>query len=215
MSVANEVVADGPAQLAAAGLVAMTLVVAVQPLLSAPMVAALRRGSLRRDRDLQLPRPLDRPRAHRPRRRLAAFWDQNPWLIPFALAPLLVVHRSLSVPMLEPEARVDPKTGLFNARYFATALADEFGRAERFGRPLALLMADLDLLRDINNSYGHLAGDAVLKGIAEVFRGAAAPLRRAGPLRRRGVQHPPPRDGRRAGASRSPSASAVPSPHGR
>ena len=31
-------------------------------------------------------------------------------------------------------------------------------------------MADLDLLRDINNTYGHLAGDAVLKGIAEVFR---------------------------------------------
>src|SRR5205807_2079823 len=37
-------------------------------------------------------------------------------------------------------------------------------------RPMSLIMADLDLLRDINNSYGHLAGDAVLKGIAEVFR---------------------------------------------
>src|SRR5438105_4113304 len=47
---------------------------------------------------------------------------------------------------------------------------EEFGRAERFERPLSLIMVDLDLLRDINNSYGHLAGDAVLKGIAEVFR---------------------------------------------
>jgi diguanylate cyclase (GGDEF)-like protein len=35
---------------------------------------------------------------------------------------------------------------------------------------MSLIMADLDLLRDINNTYGHLAGDAVLKGIAEVFR---------------------------------------------
>ena len=35
---------------------------------------------------------------------------------------------------------------------------------------MSLIMADLDLLRDINNSYGHLAGDAVLKGIAEIFR---------------------------------------------
>jgi len=35
---------------------------------------------------------------------------------------------------------------------------------------MSIIMADLDLLRDINNSYGHLAGDAVLKGIAEVFR---------------------------------------------
>jgi len=101
---------------------------------------------------------------------LAAFWHWNPWLIFAALAPLIVVHRSLSVPLLQAEARVDPKTGLYNARYFATTLAAEIARASRFERPMSLIMADLDLLRDINNSYGHLAGDAVLKGIAEVFR---------------------------------------------
>jgi diguanylate cyclase (GGDEF)-like protein/putative nucleotidyltransferase with HDIG domain len=99
-----------------------------------------------------------------------SFWLSNPWLIPFAVAPLVVVHRSLAVPQLQAEARVDPKTGLFNARHFAAMLAEEIGRAQRFERPLSLIMADLDLLRDINNSYGHLAGDAVLKGIAEVFR---------------------------------------------
>src|SRR3954470_2195738 len=101
---------------------------------------------------------------------LAAFWNWNPWLIFAALAPLVVVHRSLSVPQLQAEARVDPKTGLYNARYFATTLATEIARASRFERPMSLIMADLDLLRDINNSYGHLAGDAVLKGIAEIFR---------------------------------------------
>ncbi len=99
-----------------------------------------------------------------------AFWAINPWLIPFAIAPLILVHRSLAVPQLQAEARVDPKTGLFNARHFAAALSDEIGRAERFERPMSLIMADLDLLRDINNSYGHLAGDAVLRGIADVFR---------------------------------------------
>ena len=93
-----------------------------------------------------------------------------PWLVPFALTPLFLIHRSLSVPALQAEARVDPKTGLFNARHFAAALAEEIGRARRFERPMSLIMADLDLLRDINNTYGHLAGDAVLKGIAEVFR---------------------------------------------
>src|SRR5918912_1138793 len=101
---------------------------------------------------------------------VATFWRLNPWLIPFGLAPLVLIHRSLAVPQLQAEARVDPKTGLFNARHFGTALAEELGRAERFERPLSLIMIDLDLLRDINNSYGHLAGDAVLKGIAEVFR---------------------------------------------
>src|SRR4051812_18909671 len=99
-----------------------------------------------------------------------AFWQSNPWLIPFVVAPLVLVHRSLAVPQLQAEARVDPKTGLFNARHFAAALAEEIGRAQRFERPMSLIMADLDLLRDINNSYGHLAGDAVLRGIADVFR---------------------------------------------
>src|SRR5262249_47903982 len=90
--------------------------------------------------------------------------------IPFAVAPLVVVHRSLAVPQLQAEARVDPKTGLFNARHFAVALSEEIGRARRFERPMSLIMADLDLLRDINNSFGHLAGDPVLRGMAESFR---------------------------------------------
>jgi diguanylate cyclase (GGDEF)-like protein/putative nucleotidyltransferase with HDIG domain len=101
---------------------------------------------------------------------LAAFWTWNSWMIFAAIAPLVVVHRSLSVPQLQAEARVDPKTGLYNARYFATTLAAEIARAARFERPMSLIMADLDLLRDINNSYGHLAGDAVLVGIADIFR---------------------------------------------
>lgn len=101
---------------------------------------------------------------------VAFLWGYNPWLIPFAISPLVLIHRSLSVPALQAEARVDAKTGLYNARYFATALAEEIARAQRFNRPLSVIMADLDLLRDINNSYGHLAGDAVLKGIADVFR---------------------------------------------
>src|ERR671937_582391 len=101
---------------------------------------------------------------------IAAFWKLNYCLIPFAITPLLLIHRSLSVPALQEEARVDPKTGLFNARHFAAELREELSRANRFERPMSVIMADLDLLRDINNSYGHLAGDAVLKGIAEVFR---------------------------------------------
>jgi diguanylate cyclase (GGDEF)-like protein/putative nucleotidyltransferase with HDIG domain len=100
----------------------------------------------------------------------AAFWRLDPWLIPFAAAPLLMLKRSLEVPQLQAEARVDPKTGLFNTRHFAVTLQEELARAERFDRPMSLIMADLDLLRDINNTHGHLAGDAVLTGIAQVFR---------------------------------------------
>ena len=88
--------------------------------------------------------------------------SSNPWLVPLALAPIVLINRSLAVPALQLQARIDPKTGLFNARHFAAALADELSRAQRFDRPLSLMMADLDLLRDINNEHGHLAGDAVL-----------------------------------------------------
>src|SRR4029078_5213811 len=100
----------------------------------------------------------------------AAIWTWNPWLLPTAVAPLLLIHRSPSLPAPPEEARVDPKTGLFNARYFAGELREELERAGRMERPMSIIMADLALLRDINNSSVHLAGDAVLKGIAEVFR---------------------------------------------
>ena len=100
----------------------------------------------------------------------ASLWNWNPLLLPTAVAPLLLIHRSLSVPALQQEARVDPKTGLFNARHFAGALREELERSERSGSALTVIMADLDLLRDINNAYGHLAGDAVLRGVAAVFQ---------------------------------------------
>ena len=101
---------------------------------------------------------------------LAGLWDWNPLLLPMAVAPLLLIHRSLSVPALQQEARVDAKTGLFNARYFTAALREELERAQRSATPMSVIMADLDLLREINNAYGHLAGDAVLRGIAGVFQ---------------------------------------------
>jgi diguanylate cyclase (GGDEF)-like protein len=101
---------------------------------------------------------------------VAVLYRQNPWLIPFAALPPLLISRSLSIPRLQQEARLDSKTGLFNARYFGQAVDRELARARRFRRPASLIMADLDLLRDTNNTYGHLAGDAVLRGIADIFR---------------------------------------------
>src|SRR5215210_3085515 len=73
-----------------------------------------------------------------------SLWRWNPYLIPTAIAPLVLIHRSLSVPALQEEARVDAKTGLFNARHFAAALREELARAARLDRPLSLIMADLD-----------------------------------------------------------------------
>jgi diguanylate cyclase (GGDEF)-like protein/putative nucleotidyltransferase with HDIG domain len=155
---------------ALAGLAAAASMVAVNHLLMAPMLHLANGHSLRESGLLSFPSLSTDVVLAMLGVATAAFWRGNPWLIAFAVAPLLLIHRSLSVPRLQEEARVDAKTGLFNARHFATALNEELTRAARFERPLSLVMADLDLLRDINNTYGHLAGDAVLQGIAEVFR---------------------------------------------
>jgi diguanylate cyclase (GGDEF)-like protein len=101
---------------------------------------------------------------------VAAFWSVNGWLILFVIAPLVLIHRAMYVPQLQEKARVDPKTGLLNAREFEITLVTELERSQRSGAPLSLLMADLDFLRDVNNTYGHLAGDVVIKGIADELR---------------------------------------------
>jgi diguanylate cyclase (GGDEF)-like protein len=69
-------------------------------------------------------------------------------------------------------ARVDPLTGLGNRRAFDEALWSEVARAERSGRPLALLIADLDGFKAINDVHGHLAGDSCLRQVAGVVRSA-------------------------------------------
>ncbi len=100
----------------------------------------------------------------------AMLWLINPYAILLAVLPLYLIYSTLRVPALERQSELDPKTGLFNARYFERALQNELNRANRFDRPLTIVMADLDLLRNINNTYGHLAGDQVLIGFAEILK---------------------------------------------
>ena len=155
---------------AIAGLAACTIAVAANHIVLAPMISLARGHTLREAGVFSFESLSTDFILATLGLAVAAFWHLNPWLIPFALAPLLLIHRSLAIPKLQAEARIDAKTGLYNARHFATMVHEELGRAQRFERPMSLIMADLDLLRDINNTYGHLAGDAVLRGISEVFR---------------------------------------------
>ncbi|HJW91268.1 MAG TPA: GGDEF domain-containing protein [Anaerolineales bacterium] len=95
---------------------------------------------------------------------------KDPWLIVPALTPLYLISRALAIPILKQQVNTDAKTGLWNAKYFMKALESEMNRAQRFNRPLTVVMADLDFLRNINNAYGHLAGDAVLSGAAQILK---------------------------------------------
>ena len=64
----------------------------------------------------------------------------------------------------------DALTGLANRGYLLAAVEREIERGTRYGRGFCLLMADLDNLKAVNDSYGHRAGDHVLAGVADVIR---------------------------------------------
>jgi len=72
--------------------------------------------------------------------------------------------------LVEKLAVTDSLTELRNRRYFDDHLAAAFARAQRFDEPLCLLLADVDHFKEINDTFGHAAGDAVLQALAAAFR---------------------------------------------
>ena len=63
----------------------------------------------------------------------------------------------------------DQLTGLLNRREFDRIMAEEAERSRRFGHPLALVMVDIDHFKAVNDTHGHLAGDAVLREVAKTL----------------------------------------------
>jgi diguanylate cyclase (GGDEF)-like protein len=81
-------------------------------------------------------------------------------------------------------ALLDPLTGLFNRRYIEQRLEDEIKRSQRHGRALSVILFDLDEFKQVNDTYGHGAGDSLLKAFAErlskATRGSDASARYGG-----------------------------------
>lgn len=72
---------------------------------------------------------------------------------------------------LEDISITDELTRVFNRRYFMERLKQEIKRVARYGPPVSLLMIDIDSFKNVNDSLGHQAGDAVLARIAELIKG--------------------------------------------
>jgi diguanylate cyclase (GGDEF)-like protein len=72
--------------------------------------------------------------------------------------------------IVEHQALVDGLTGLANRRQCERSLTSELARAQRFAGPLAVVVADLDDFKDVNDRFGHPAGDVVLREFAAVLR---------------------------------------------
>ena len=74
----------------------------------------------------------------------------------------------------------DGLTGLYNHRHIQHVLHEEFERAKRTGEPLTVVMLDLDRFKDVNDTYGHQAGDRVLQEAAWILRDTAREIDKLG-----------------------------------
>lgn len=93
--------------------------------------------------------------------------------IPPAIIILVLItvlgNRLAEINQLQSEARTDPKTGIFNVRGWSESAERALARAARGNEMLALLMIDLDHFKWINDTYGHPAGDDVLRTVAQTL----------------------------------------------
>lgn len=80
-----------------------------------------------------------------------------------------LAEKEVLVQSLNELATHDGLTGLYNHREFYALIKDELARAQRFHRPVSLLMLDIDHFKRVNDTHGHQAGDVVLKGLSELL----------------------------------------------
>lgn len=94
----------------------------------------------------------------------------QPALVALMLLPVIVLHRNVLMRQLEEKAAQDFKTGLHTAEEWQTRLAAELVRNAKTREPFGVLMVDLDRFKKVNDTYGHMAGDVVLRTVAETIK---------------------------------------------
>lgn len=82
----------------------------------------------------------------------------------------LTIAHAKHVSSVQVQAITDGLTGLYNYRFFLSALDREFKRAIRYNRPLTLLMMDIDFFKRYNDTHGHNLGNDVLRDIADIMK---------------------------------------------
>ena len=82
----------------------------------------------------------------------------------------LALNNAMAHDRLQRLAALDPLTGVYNRRFGLVRLHEEFGRAVRANTPVGILMLDIDHFKAVNDTYGHLVGDRLLKSICAIAR---------------------------------------------
>ena len=93
----------------------------------------------------------------------------SPALVVVSLPTVFLVRRFIIFPIMVAQSRIDSKTGLLNVSTWESEADAELSRAVRNHDPLSLALVDIDHFKTVNDTYGHLVGDRVLKAIAEAL----------------------------------------------
>ncbi|MEO6703194.1 MAG: GGDEF domain-containing protein [Jatrophihabitantaceae bacterium] len=91
------------------------------------------------------------------------------WLSPLILVLVASLHRASLVTDLQHSANTDAKTGVLNFRGWQLMARQQLAQADSAGTSSAVLLIDLDHFKNVNDTHGHLAGDVVLKSVAEIL----------------------------------------------
>jgi diguanylate cyclase (GGDEF)-like protein len=94
----------------------------------------------------------------------------QPWLAVLVIAPMVTLQRGALVRELEMAATTDAKTGLLNAVAWEHLAQRELSRARRERYAVGVLIIDIDRFKLVNDRYGHLVGDAVLRGVGRCIQ---------------------------------------------
>jgi len=101
---------------------------------------------------------------------VAVLYRVNPATLMLVVAMIALELRVLRGTQMVQAADLDPLTGIYSYRYFEGQIRAEVVRAVSMHRPLALIIGDLDHLRDINAAFGHPSGDQAIQRAASVFQ---------------------------------------------
>jgi len=96
-------------------------------------------------------------------------WDEGV-LSTLANQAAMALEKSFLVAQMEEMAVRDGLTGVFNHRYFQGKMEEEVAKAERYNKDMSLLFLDVDFFKKFNDTYGHPAGDHVLKTVAGILK---------------------------------------------